>query len=94
MLLKEFSQILSAIGDIYASQEEQILSDIISIIEEQPKNHHEEEEYIKNPRNMLGARIEEFLPGSLPDLVYNPVISYQMNMVEEYMEYRNGEEVE
>ena len=91
MLLKEFSQILSATGDIYASQEKQILSDIISIIEEQPQNHHEEEEYIKKPWNILGARIEEFPSGASPDVVYNHVISYQMNMAGEYKEYRNGE---
>ena len=91
MLLKEISQILSTVGYVYASQEEKILVIIKSITEEQPQNHHEEEEDIKNPGNILGARIEEFPLGASPNVVYNHVISYQMNMAGEYMEYRNGE---
>ncbi len=53
MLLEYISQILSAVGNIFARQEEHIRS----ITEYKPHSHYEEENGINNSGNTLGTRI-------------------------------------
>jgi len=96
MLLKEISQILTTIGNIYVIQEEKILTTLRNtLVLQEPiadkKSHGQhKEEYLegtKYPRNALNEEIEELLLCTSPDLIYSQETNDQVNMEKDQKSY-------